>query len=473
MAPIIEGFAVRNAPFSCAFFKFIEISTGSNDVFFGIVFTGHNMVGEKIGFSRSLVSINHNVDIGNEMLRPFIIAELADNPVAKFRSSTDKQAMIICGIRVKTGGQQSFIRPVQPSCQSVNDRRDFVRRDHVPHVLNFLWCQLLGHSFSLSHYQIRELFRAHRNCNDGVTLIRLAMNALVDPLKASGLPQAGRVDSFVALCSFIAKDVNRLENHLGRLSGKSAVVLGASSNKGIGEAIARIFASEGAKVTVSGRKQAPLDALAKDISGTACVCDIGNESQIEALFAHAHNTFGSVDIAVNAAGVNMPGPIEGLTRESLQSLCDVQFIGPALFIKQAAAVMEKNSPNSGGTIMSLSSVTAELTGAGLGAYAATKAAVDKLVKVAAVEYGPRNIRVNSISPGVTPTPMTEKIFDTPSMVKAFKGETPIGRLATPEDVAYAALYLADDRCMATGDNIRVSGGIHLRRLPTYPELMGS
>ena len=154
-------------------------------------------------------------------------------------------------------------------------------------------------------------------------------------------------------------------------------------------------------------------------------------------------------------------------------MCDVQFIGPALFIKQAAAAIEKTGSQSGGSIMTLSSVTAELTGAGLGAYGATKAAIDKLVKVAAVEYGPRNIRVNSISPGVTSTPMTEKIFDTPSMVNAFKKETPIGRLATPEDVAFAALYLADDRCITTGDNIRVSGGIHLRRLPTYPEMMSS
>ncbi|MEP1229084.1 MAG: SDR family oxidoreductase [Litorimonas sp.] len=260
---------------------------------------------------------------------------------------------------------------------------------------------------------------------------------------------------------------------MGRLTGKSAVILGASSEKGIGEAIARIFVSEGANVTVSGRNKSALSALAKDIGGSACVCDIVQESQIEGLFAHAADRFGSVDIAVNAAGINMPGAIEGLTRETLQTLCDIQFIGPALFIKQAAAAIDKSPSKSGGSIMSLSSITAELTGAGLGAYAGTKAAIDKLVKVAAVEYGPKNIRVNSISPGITPTPMTEKIFDTPSMVSAFEKETPIGRLATPEDVAFAALYLADDRCITTGDNIRVSGGIHLRRLPTYPEMMGS
>lgn len=258
---------------------------------------------------------------------------------------------------------------------------------------------------------------------------------------------------------------------MGKLTGKTAVVLGASSQKGIGEAIARMFASEGANVTVSGRNESALSTLAKDIGGSACVCDIVEESQIEALFAHAINAFGGVHIAVNASGVNMPGAIEGLTRETLQTLCDVQFIGPTLFIKQAAVAIEKSPSKSGGSIMSVSSVTAELTGPGLGAYAATKAAIDKMVKVAAVEYGARGIRVNSISPGVTPTPMTEKIFDTPSMVSAFEKETPIGRLATPEDVAFAALYLADDRCIATGDNIRVSGGIHLRRLPTYAEMM--
>ena len=267
--------------------------------------------------------------------------------------------------------------------------------------------------------------------------------------------------------------IYKIGNCVGKLTGKSAVVLGASSEKGIGEAIARMFASEGANVTVSGRNQGALIALSKDIGGSACVCDIANEQQIEALFNHTVSAFGSVDIAVNAAGINMPGAIEGLTRESLQTLCDVQFIGPALFIKQAAAAIEKNALKSGGSIISLSSVTAELTGAGLGAYAATKAAVDKLIKVAAVEYGSRNIRVNSISPGVTATPMTEQIFDTPSMVSAFERETPIGRLATPENVAFAALYLADDRCIATGDNIRVSGGIHLRRQPTYPEMISS
>ena len=252
-----------------------------------------------------------------------------------------------------------------------------------------------------------------------------------------------------------------------QLAGKSAVILGASSKGGIGAAIAKTFADQGANVTVSGRKLEPLKALAKEIKGTVKGCDITDESQISALFQHAKDSYGKVDIAVNAAGINVPAPISSLTREALQTMSDIQFIGPILFIKQAADAM-----GDGGSIITLSSVTAELTGPNLGAYAATKAAVDKVVKVAAVEYGPKNIRVNSLSPSLTSTPMTQKLFETPSMLKAFEKETPIGRCVTVEDVAFAALYLADDRCVATGDNIRVSGGAHLRRLPTYAEMMG-
>lgn len=252
------------------------------------------------------------------------------------------------------------------------------------------------------------------------------------------------------------------------LQDKSAVVLGASSQGGIGDAIARIFAAQGANVIVSGRKMAPLKSLAKDIDGTAHGCDVTSEADIEALFAKTTEIYGKVDIAVNAAGINSPVPISALTQESLQLMSEVQFIGPTLFIKQAAAAMPD-----GGSIITLSSVTAELTGPNLGAYAATKAAVDKIVRVAAVEYGPQGIRVNSLSPSLTETPMTEKIFQTESMIRAFKKETPLGRMVTPEDVAFAALYLASDRCVATGDNIRVSGGAHLRRLPTYPEMMAT
>lgn len=252
---------------------------------------------------------------------------------------------------------------------------------------------------------------------------------------------------------------------MAELKDKVAVILGASSKAGIGEAIARIYTEEGAKVMLSGRKEEPLKALADELGGAYKTCDITSESDIENLFKATVDKFGKVDIAVNAAGVNAPAPISQLTKESLQFMCDLSFIGPTLFIKQAAGAMD-----GGGSIITMSSLTAELVGANLGAYAGTKAGIDKIVQIAALEYGGQGIRVNSLSPGLTRTPMTEAFFQMESAIGAFINETPVGRMPTVDDVAYSALYLASDRCIATGDLIRVSGGAHTRRIPTYSEM---
>ena len=109
----------------------------------------------------------------------------------------------------------------------------------------------------------------------------------------------------------------------------------------------------------------------------------------------------------------------------------------------------------GGSIITLSSLTVELTNTGLGGYAGAKAATDKIVQIAAYEYGPQGIRVNSLSPGLVETEMTQGLFQIPSMVSAFIKETPIGRMPTLEDVSHAALWLASDQCITKGDNIRV------------------
>lgn len=254
---------------------------------------------------------------------------------------------------------------------------------------------------------------------------------------------------------------------MAQLAGKVAVILGASSKGGLGEGIAKLFAAEGAKLVLGGRRKEPLEELAKELGGTAVACDIADEAQIKAMMDAATSTYGGVHIAVNAAGMNASGPIAELSKETLQSFADAHFIGPVLFIKHAAAAMKE-----GGSIMTLSSLTVELPSPGMTAYAATKAATDKAVQIAAVEYGGAGIRVNSLSPGLTQTPMTDMFFGIPTVIEAFKKETPIGQMPTVENVAYAALYLASDACVATGDLIRVSGGQHLRRIPTQQEMMG-
>ena len=245
-----------------------------------------------------------------------------------------------------------------------------------------------------------------------------------------------------------------------RLPRKGALILGASSSAGIGYAIAKRFIREGAKVVVGGRDREKMDAIAKELGAVAVECDIIDESSISSAIAEAKHHLGYIDIAVNAAGVNRAVPIAEETADGLLEQAKVHFVGTALFIRDVAEAMDH-----GGSIITISTLTAELTSPRLAAYAATKSAADKLIKVAAVEYGDRNIRLNSLAPGLTSTGMTAGYFANEKILGAFLRETPTGQLATPDDVAAAAVWLASDECHATGDLVRVSGGMHLRRLP--------
>ena len=153
---------------------------------------------------------------------------------------------------------------------------------------------------------------------------------------------------------------------MARLKDKVAVVLGASSIDGLGGVIAKTYASEGAKVIVSGRRQKPLDELAKEINGTAQVCDITKDGDIENLFKVAKDTYGKVDIAINSTGIYEPGPLNELSRDHLRKYSEVSFIGPVIFIREAAEIMEE-----GGSIISTTSVTVELSAVGLSGYVGT------------------------------------------------------------------------------------------------------
>jgi NAD(P)-dependent dehydrogenase (short-subunit alcohol dehydrogenase family) len=256
---------------------------------------------------------------------------------------------------------------------------------------------------------------------------------------------------------------------MGRLDGKVAIVVGASSPGGLGEAIARRYAKEGARVVVAGRRREPLDTLAAAIGGKGVVCDITNEAAIAGLIAETRAAFGGLHVAVNSAGDYVPAPVSELTLDTLMAETAVHYVGPVMFIKHCANAM---AGAGGGSIVTLSSLTVELTGAGLAGYAGAKAGVDKVVRIAALEYGAKKVRINSLAPGLVKTPMTARLFAAPSIVKAMAHETPLGALCTPEDVAAAALWLAEDACTMTGDLLRVSGGAHLRRLPTAEEMTG-
>lgn len=246
-----------------------------------------------------------------------------------------------------------------------------------------------------------------------------------------------------------------------RLAGKRAFIVGATSEDGMGFAVASRFVSEGAQVVLGGRNENALKPLAERLGGWAVECDITSAESLARAVEQVGSRLGGIDVAFNAAGVNRACLIADETAEGLEAQARIHFVGTALFIRNVAAAMDR-----GGSIITVSSLTAERSGANLAAYAASKAAADKVMEIAAIEYGPRGIRVNALAPGLTRTAMTESYFANPAILRAFENETPLGALATASDVAASAVWLASDECIATGERLRVSGGMHLRRLPT-------
>lgn len=246
-----------------------------------------------------------------------------------------------------------------------------------------------------------------------------------------------------------------------RLTGKRTLIVGASSPEGMGAAVARRFQAEGARVVLGGRDLTKMKPVGAALSAPVVQLDLVDEASLASGVAAAVAELGGLDVAINLAGKNQSALLADETFDGLMAQATLHFVGTALFIRDVAAAM-----TDGGSIITISSLTAELTGARLAAYSASKAAADKVARVAAIEYGDRGIRVNSIAPGLTRTEMTGAYFDNPAILGAFERETATGRLATPEDVAAAAVWLASDECTATGDLVRVSGGAHLRRLPT-------
>jgi NAD(P)-dependent dehydrogenase (short-subunit alcohol dehydrogenase family) len=253
---------------------------------------------------------------------------------------------------------------------------------------------------------------------------------------------------------------------MGRLDGKVVVILGASDERSMGAVTAKRFAAEGAKLVLAARRLDKLTPIAKSLGGIAVACDITKEADIAALAAAAVAKYGKLDVAINYAGVNSAAPISEVTREVLLEACEVHFIGTALFFKHMGAKMAD-----GGSMITTSSLTAIAAPPGLAAYAGTKKGTEQMTRIAAVEYGPRGIRVNVIMPGFTRSAMTEGYFAIPTLEGAFIREIPLGRLATVQDIANAALWLASDEAFITGQVIDITGGQSLRRVPTGEEMM--
>ena len=251
---------------------------------------------------------------------------------------------------------------------------------------------------------------------------------------------------------------------MSSLKGKTAVVVGASGTDNFGSAIARRFAQEGANVVVTARRLDALEELAKEIGGKAIACDVTHEGDIENLFRDVTETYGSCDIAVYSAGIHAPVAIAELTAADIQPSLDVSFVGALLFFKNAAAAM----PN-GGSIITVSSLTARIPGPGLAVYAGARAGIDYVTKVAAWEYAAQKVRFNSIAAGLIKTDMTGMLFDMQSIVDAHVAATPCGRMGTLDDMAEAALFLADEKRSGyiNAQILDLSGGQQNGSLPSF------
>jgi len=252
---------------------------------------------------------------------------------------------------------------------------------------------------------------------------------------------------------------------MGPLAGKGAVVLGAAGRGNMGQTIAARLAAEGARVVVAGRRMDELGRFAGEIGGVALPCDITSRAEVFALAAAAHEALGHIDIGVNATGWGLLKPFLETTEEELRAMCELQFIGPFHFLQAMIGAMDR-----GGSLIQISSATATIMLNDHAAYMGTKAGIDHVVRCAANEFGGRGIRVNSVSPGLTDTPMTAAAKATPGLFDAFAKSYPLGRIGTADDIAAAVAWLARDECFMTGQNLQVNGGLTLRRNPDRDEI---
>lgn len=250
------------------------------------------------------------------------------------------------------------------------------------------------------------------------------------------------------------------------LSGQVAVVLGASAEGGTGWGIAETLAANGAKVVVAARTLAPLERLAEKIGGKAIRCDAGSEEDIKALAKAAIDSYGRLDIAVNSAGQPVMSLIAGMDQSHLETASRVNFFGTTFFIKYMAEAI-----GSDGSIIFISSMSTTHPVFPHAAYAAAKSAADCMIRYAALEYGPRNIRVNSILPGAINSDMAKEAFANPVFEATFAREVPVGRVGLPSDFANAVLWLAGP-AYVTGLNLQVNGGNQLTRMPRLDEMPG-
>ena len=247
---------------------------------------------------------------------------------------------------------------------------------------------------------------------------------------------------------------------MSKLSGKVAIVTGAS--KGIGAAIAKALAAEGASVAVNyASSKAGADAVVAEITAAggkaiAVGGDVSKPAAAQGIIDAAIRAYGRLDILVNNSGVYEFGALADITEAQYRKMFDINVLGVLLTTQAAGRRLGE-----GGSIINIGSAVTNLFPPESAVYTATKAAVDAITRVLAAELGPRKIRTNSINPGFVETEGTHSAGIVGSdMAAGFIAQTPLGRAGQPQDIADIAVFLAsDDARWLTGETLVASGGL--------------
>jgi NAD(P)-dependent dehydrogenase (short-subunit alcohol dehydrogenase family) len=249
---------------------------------------------------------------------------------------------------------------------------------------------------------------------------------------------------------------------MSQFTNKVALVTGG--NSGIGYATAAALKAQGATVVISGSNAANTQKAAAELQATGIVANVTNVAEVEQLVNQTVSQHGKIDYLFVNAGVAQFAPVEALSEEHFNNIMDVNFKGAAFTLNKAVPHLNTNA-----SVVFLSTTMTKLAMENSAIYTASKAAMNALARVAAVELAPKGIRVNIVSPGTITTPIYQKLGFPTEALDGFKGamsaRTPLQRFGTSEEIAETVLHLFSDKSKyTTGANFLVDGGIALNKV---------
>ncbi len=246
-----------------------------------------------------------------------------------------------------------------------------------------------------------------------------------------------------------------------RLEGKVAVITGG--NAGIGEAVAKRFALEGASVVVTGRRQQELDRVVKIVRESngralAVAGSVTDEAHAHDVVRKTIDSFGRIDVLVNNAGIGEFGKrLHEIDDATWDKIFDINLTG---VFRMTRAIVPQMLKQGSGSIVNISSVASVVGIPGLSAYSASKGGLDALTRAVAIDYAKDGIRCNVVNPALIDTPMAAPLMANPEMLQSILGQYAIRRAGTPEEVAGMVLYLASDEAIwVTGGTFTIDGGM--------------